>query len=134
MSDFANPSTPWPSTGMLTLVLAESPNPFLRTTAPQLLIDSTPHLCHWGYNQIPLAPGPHRIRISMRPDKEWGIAETIITMLPEPTRLYYAPYGYRHEGRLGPVPPPADGARLYYGGLVFSAVFLGLALGLASIS
>ncbi len=58
MSDFANPSTPWPSTGMLTLVLAESPNPFLRTTAPQLLIDSTPHLCHWGYNQIPLAPGP----------------------------------------------------------------------------
>ncbi len=58
----------------------------------------------------------------MRPDKEWGIAETIITMLPEPTRLYYAaPYGYRHEGRLGPVPPPADGARLY-GGLAASGV------------
>ncbi|MEV0840354.1 hypothetical protein AB0I55_12445 [Actinocatenispora sera] len=104
-----------PPTALLT-VNASNPNFSMGLVQPEAVLDGWPIRLSWGWNQLPVRPGRHRLRVQARaPLRAFGSADLILDAHPgQRVVVYYAsPYVasfvWSQPGAIGFAPVQSSG-------------------------
>lgn len=106
------PVMPPPPGGGVIDVTASNPNAMgLGLSRPMARVDGRPMPLQWGRSQIHLAPGRHRVQISVSGLGEYGAATIVVDVAPGRwVPVYYAaPYRAWSSGAIGFQPVKSNG-------------------------
>lgn len=116
----------------LLAVNAANPNFSIGLVQPEAVLDGRPFQLRWGWNQLPVPPGRHQLRVQARaPLRAFGSADLILDAHPgQRVVVYYAsPYVaqfvWSRPGAIGFAPVQSNGrnavlvARLVPVGIAF---------------
>lgn len=122
----------------LLVINTSQPNAFMTAVWPQAYLDGRPARLAWGWNQVPLPPGRHHLRIEARqPRLTFGSADLVFDAHPggRVTVYYAAPYRtqfvWSQPGAIGFAPVRSNGRDAIVRVRIIAAV-VGLVLGLAA--